>query len=472
LDEHREASAESSRGWTLDLHGDTIVAQSTPPGRSAIAIVRLSGKDAFAIAARVLEPSSIVPRQAALCAVRDTTTSQLLDRAVVITYPGPRSYTGEDLVEIATHGGFAVPALVTGALISAGAREALPGEFTRRAVLHGKMDVVQAEAIGDLIDARSQAMHHAAMAQLDGGLSRRIASLRDGVIHVEALIAYDIDFPEEDDGPIDPRRIRDATEQTIGAIDRLLATAPVGELVREGAVVVIAGLPNAGKSSLFNALLGQARAIVTDVPGTTRDALEAVVDVGPWPLRLIDTAGLRETEDVIERLGIEVSEQWLARAHVVLACGDDAGRLDDIARRVQALTDVPVIPVRTKADLGGADSMASAEPAGDDGDIAVSAVTGDGLAALTAAVVRVLADRYGAPSADVPLLTRARHQRALREARDELMSFRRAWEDEHLPAPIAAVHLRAAAGALESVIGAVDVEDVLDRLFSTFCVGK
>ena len=338
-------------GAALPGADDTIAAVATPAGRGAVALVRLSGERAFAVAERVVRPWPIPDRVATLCAVREPAGGALLDRALVTAFAGTRSYTGEPLVEIATHGGVVVPAAVLAALVAAGAREALPGEFTRRAVLHGKLDVVQAEAVADLVDARSGAMHQAALAQLDGGLSRRVARLREELLEVEALLAYDIDFPEEDDGPVPAARVAGAAARVLAQIEALLATAPAGEAVREGALVVIAGAPNAGKSSLFNALLGRARAIVTSVPGTTRDALEATIDAGRWPLRLVDTAGLRETSDVVERLGIEVSERYLADAQVVLACGETDEALAECVARVRALTAAAVVPVRTKGDL-------------------------------------------------------------------------------------------------------------------------
>ena len=206
-----------------------------------------------------------------------------------------------------------------GACIRLGARAARPGEFSRRAVLLGRMDLLQAEAVADVIEARTHAMQRQALAQLDGGLSRRLLALRDEVIQLEALLAYDIDFPEEDDGPIAPERVTTAARALGEALEALLRTAPRGAMVRDGALVVIAGPPNAGKSSLFNALLGESRAIVTAVPGTTRDAIEALLDRGSGilPLRLVDTAGLRDTDDEVERLGIEVSGRYLAQAQVV-----------------------------------------------------------------------------------------------------------------------------------------------------------
>lgn len=391
-----------------------------------------------------------------------------LDHALVTLFPAPHSFTGEDTVEFSTHGGYVVPASIVAALTSSGARQALAGEFTRRAVLNAKLDIIQAEAIGDLIDATSLVMQRTSLSQLDGGLSRRLMDLRNDLLDLEALIAYDVDFPEEDDGPIPRARIERATASIAKALQALLATVPAGELIREGATVVIAGPPNAGKSSLFNALLGRSRAIVTEIPGTTRDALEAVVDSGGWPLRLVDTAGLRDTGDRIERLGIEVSERYLAAAQVVLACGDDRQALEYTRDAVARHTTAPVVKVRTKADLVTNGEQTSLG----EGIVWVSAIDGTGLQALLAAVNECIDERYGAISPDMPVLTRARHRAALEAGLSEIEHFRAAWTAKKLPVTVAAVHLRTAVHALEELIGTVDVDDVLDRVFSSFCVGK
>lgn len=491
-------------GGALPGSEDVIVAIATAPGRGALAVVRVSGAQAMEVAARIVRPWPLVPRRATLAHVHDPVSGDAVDQAMVVAYEAPATYTGEPLVELTTHGGVAAPAEVLAALVAAGAREALPGEFTWRAVLNGKLDLLQAEAVADLVDASSGAMRRAALAQLDGGLSRRVHALRDAVLDVEALIAYDIDFPEEDDGLIPRARIRTACARAVAGIDALLATASAGELAREGALVVIAGVPNAGKSSLFNALLGRQRALVTPVPGTTRDAIEATMDVGAWPVRLVDTAGLRETTDVVERLGIEVSERYLAAAELVLACGETDDEVRRAAEVAGGMTEATVVPVRTKADLedvadgarasdveAGTDALGvpprhhhGATPAIDhhrasaanieSAPLRVSAERGDGLGALVSAIEAALSARHGAiaASAETPLVTRTRHRRALEEARSELDAFARAWDEEELPAPVAAVHLRSAVHALESLVGSVDVEDVLGRLFSTFCVGK
>jgi tRNA modification GTPase len=436
------------------------VAVATAEGRGAIAVVRVSGPSAFRIAGQHVTPWPPEYRQVTLGTVRNR-NGELLDEALITTFVAPASFTGEDVVEIATHGGAVVPTLVLAALIGSGARMALPGEFTRRAVLNGKLDLIQAEAIGDLIDSTSRAMQRVAVTQLDGGLSRRINELRDLVIGLEALIAYDIDFPEEDDGPIPRKRVEVATQEILGSLSALLATATTGELVRAGALVVIAGAPNAGKSSLFNAMLGQARAIVTEVPGTTRDAIEAVLDAGPWPLRIVDTAGLRDTSDVVERLGIEVATRYLGAADVVLACGESS---EDVARTtsiVAELTGATIIGVRTKGDLAKVRK-----------DGSVSATTGEGIAELLGSIAGIVSERYGGASLDAPVLTRERHRFCVEAAQKEMLLFSSALMDDALPASIAAVHLRSAANALADVTGTIDVEDILDRLFRTFCVGK
>jgi tRNA modification GTPase len=338
--------------------------------------------------------------------------------------------------------------------------------------MNGKLTLAQGEAIGDIIDATSRSAHRLALDALDGGLVRRVLALRDALLEVEALLAYDIDFPEEDDGPVAPERIARSAGDVSELLDALIATAPAGELVRDGALVVLAGPPNAGKSSLFNALLGDARALVTPIPGTTRDAIEAVIDAPGFPLRLVDTAGLRESTDTIEKLGIEVSERYLARAQVVLACGERPADVEATMARIAAISSAPTIGVLTKGDLP--DSSASAAAPGQDTRrfVRVSAETGAGLDALLGRVEETLAASFTVVAADTPVVTRARHLAALRVARAEMREFSENWRNGDLPAPVIAVHLRAAVSALEELVGAVDTEDVLDRVFRSFCVGK
>lgn len=454
-------------GSSLAGADDTIVALATAPGRAAIAVTRISGANAFDLGGRLFSCWPIEARRATLCRISDE-AGEIIDHGLVTTFHGPDSFTGEDIVEVSTHGGSYVAVRLVNALIALGAREATAGEFTRRAVLNGKLDITQAEAIGDLIDARSKSMHKTALGQLDGGLSRRIDLLRSQLLSVAAMIAYDIDFPEEDDGPVPRERIARETEKSLLLLDQLLSTIPAGEMIREGAIVVIAGEPNVGKSSLFNALLGQSRAIVTEIPGTTRDAIEGFIETSRWPLRLVDTAGFRETSDKAEQMGIEVSEAYLQRAHLVLACGDSDASIKRTLNALDGKSTGRTILVRTKADQLGEDDEASSTA----GDLCTSAETGLGLQELLGLIDESLSDTVGAAVADVPVLTRTRHIRAIQEARAELMMFDEMWETKQLPAPVAAVHLQTAIVALEGLVGVVSTEDVLDRVFSSFCVGK
>lgn len=445
---------------------DTIVALATSPGRSAIAVTRISGPGSLSLAGRVVAPWPIEARRVVLCRISDN-SGDTIDHGLVTAFFSPDSFTGEDTVEFSTHGGSYVAARLINALIALGAREAKPGEFTRRAVLNGKLDITQAEAIGDLIDARSRSMHKAALGQLDGGLSRRIELLRSQLLSVAAMIAYDIDFPEEDDGPVPRERIASETTAILRSLDQLLETIPAGEMIREGAVVVIAGEPNVGKSSLFNALLGESRAIVTEIPGTTRDAIEGFIETANWPVRLVDTAGFRETSDKVERMGIEVSESYLQRAHVVLACGDSHASIERTMAALEGKSKSPLLHVRTKADLASTGLEIS-----DHAEVRVSAETGAGLGELLDLIDESLSEAVGETVLETPILTRTRHIRAIQEARDELMLFAEMWEKASLPAPVAAVHLQTATAALESLVGVVSTDDVLDRVFSSFCVGK
>lgn len=459
------------------LAADTIAAVATAPGRGAVALLRVSGPAAFPLLRR-LSPAAgeVRPRVQRLLALRHPDTGELLERALVTCFPAPASYTGEDVVEIATHGGILSPQLVLDALLAAGARPAQPGEFTRRAYLNGKMDLLQAEAVLDLVDGRSRALHRAAVHQLERGLSRRVDELRAALVGAEALLVYAIDFPEEDEPPVPPARMRAGAADVLARIDALLATAPEGEMLRDGALTVLAGRPNSGKSSLFNALLGVERAIVTEIPGTTRDALEAGVTLDGYPYRLVDTAGLRETEDRVEGIGIEVARRYLAAADLVLFCVEAGREMEDDERAfLSGLDPARVVLVRTKADAS-ADIPASPPPdavaSGEGGEtVAVSAATGAGLPALRDSLLRKAFGGIRGEPEEAPLVTRARHTRALHAARDEVAAFLAAMDDG-VPMEFAATHLRAAAGSLEDLIGIVDVEDVLDRVFGDFCIGK
>lgn len=439
---------------------DPIAALATVPGRSALAVIRVSGQGTFDTVARVIEGFVVEPARTARLAVFQAADGQPVDRGLYLTYPRPHSYTGQDLVELTCHGGLLVPAQVLASLHAAGARPAAPGEFTRRAVLTGKMDLVQAEAVGDLIAATAPAQGRSALHRIEGGLSSRLNALRDGLIELQAMLAYAVDFPEEDDGAIPPERLRTLRARLEKDVAALLATAPMGKRLHEGALVVLAGRPNAGKSSLFNALLGLERALVTEVPGTTRDTIEAGVEMNGWPVRLADTAGLWEAPTRLDQLGVEVSRRYLEAADLVLLCVEAGRPLG--ADEQQIVSERPTVVARTKLDL---------LPYAGEG-VGVSAVSGAGLDSLRNAMVGRLFPPAGRSYASLePMLTHERHRTALGRALEALRQTTAQLGDDG-EAVLAAHHVRTAILAVDELIGVVDVEDVLDRVFRTFCVGK
>lgn len=490
-------------------HPDTIAAISTAPGPAALAVVRLSGPDVPAVAERLIGDVPPVGSPS-LRWLHDPGTGEPVDQVVVTLYRAPRSYTGEDMLELSCHGGTLAPQLVLDAALAAGARPAAPGAFTRRAYLNGKLDLLQAEAILDLVEGRSTVQHRVALHQLDRGLSKRIEELREAVVACEALLVYEIDFPEEDEGSLAPERVADAARDVLARIDRLLDTADQGEMLREGALSVIAGRPNTGKSSLFNALCGSERVIVTEEPGTTRDAVEALISLDGYPFRLVDTAGLREGAGRVERIGIEVARRYLASADLVLFCVE-AGRpiAPEEAAFLADLLPEAVILVRTKADLAprvtrvstapphpverrhgeaspatrgtrrapeaahAAGAHLSGDPVAEGAavEVPVSTLTAEGLADLRARLIERAFSGALPLAAEGAMVTRRRHARALRQARDELSGFLEARSGRLAP-EVAATHLRAASEALEELLGVVAPEEVLTRVFSEFCIGK
>jgi tRNA modification GTPase len=441
------------------MFSDPIAALATPPGRSALAVIRLSGKGALEIAGRVIAGFRSEPARRATLATFHDADGQPIDRGVYTVYPAPHSYTGEDLVELSCHGGLFAPFRVLAALHGAGARPAAPGEFTRRAVLNGKLDLLKAEAVGDLIDATAPAQAAAALRQLEGGLSRRLLSLRESLIELQAFLSYNIDFPEEDDGAVPLDQITRRLDEIRAAVAHLLSTAPSAERLRQGALLVFAGRPNAGKSSLFNALLGSDRALVTEIAGTTRDAIEAHTDFLGWPVRLVDTAGLWNAPERIDRLGIEVSRRYLAAADLVLFCVEAGREMEEDEKTIAR--ERPVLVVRTKSDL--------TQHAGE--GLVVSVVTGEGLDCLRRrAAERVFGDQLRLGDLE-PALTRERHRIALARAQEALTA---ALPHLHQAGEIVlgAHQLQEATAALDELIGVVDIEEVLDRIFGSFCVGK
>jgi len=434
-------------------------------------VVRVSGSGSFAIAAELgLPPAG--PRVTQYATVLHPVTGLPVDEVVAVRFKAPASYTGEDMLELSCHGGALAPQLVLEAVCAAGSRPAEPGEFTRRAFLNGKMDLMQVEATLDLIEARSPAMHRAALFQLERGLSRRIEELRQGLLELQGLLAYDIDFPEEDDGPVPADRIDGTAIRLSGQLARMLDLVPEGELLRDGALTVIAGRPNAGKSSLFNTLLGFERAIVTEEPGTTRDAIEAHVSVAGYPFRVVDTAGLGEDPGRVEKMGIEVARSYLERADIVLLCVE-AGR-EPGADEMEFLAEYRrtdgsgIVVLRTKADLHPNSGQAKA--LGLRTEVCISARTGAGIPELREALLQKAFSGIRGEE-EVPIVTRERQVRCLTKAWEDVEAFRAA-RAKGLPSEVAGTHVQDATLALEDLLGTVTTDDVLDVVFGSFCVGK
>jgi tRNA modification GTPase len=442
---------------------DTIFALSSAPGRAGVAVFRVSGPDAR----RVLEAvagSCPPPRKAVLRGFRDA-AGEIFDRGLALWFPGPASFTGEDSAELHAHGGPAVIEAAARALSAAGARPAEAGEFTRRAFEHGKLDLTEAEGLADLIDAETEAQRSQALAQMTGALRSLYESWRADLLAALAALEGAIDFPDEDDVP------EALADRAAGPIASLVATMEAhldddrrGERVREGFTIALIGPPNAAKSSLLNALAGHEAAIVTDIPGTTRDVVEVRLVLGGFAVILADTAGLREASDVVESEGVR---RALARAE----SADLRLGLADVSRETlpvelaRTLTAGDAL-IRSQADLGPATPIAAPE-----GVVVfeLSVKTGAGIADLEAFLEQAVQGRLGAREA--PALSRARHRRGVEAARDALSRAEMVLAaGGH--AELAALEVRAAVRALEALTGRIDVEDVLGAVFSQFCIGK
>lgn len=432
----------------------TIFALATPPGRGAIAILRLSGPQTDGALAALSAPG-LTPRMASLRTLRHT--GQTLDQALVLRFPAPNSYTGEDCAELHLHGGRAIVEAVSQALVDLGLRPADPGEFTRRAFENGRMDLAQAEAVADLIDAETAAQAAQALGQLDGALSQTYAGFRRDLLKALTLVEAEIDFPDEEVPDNLSRTAGPVLDGLIGDLNAALADARRGERVREGYRIVLIGETNAGKSSLFNALVAREAAIVTPIAGTTRDVLDADLVIGGYAVTLSDTAGLRDSDDPVEQEGVRRARLRAQGADLrlwVRGPGDPDGSAAEFVRPEDLL-------VFTKADIDRA-----APPPGREA-VVVSTETGEGLSALHEWIAARLArDLAGA---DFPAVTRDRHRRRLSEALAAVTEARAALD---IAPEIAGDDLRRAADALARVTGAIGVEDVLGEVFSTFCIGK
>jgi tRNA modification GTPase len=426
---------------------DTIVAIATPPGRGGIGVVRISGPQATEIVGRLIEHAGrLEPRRAVFTRLSDAST--IRDQIVVTSFPAPHSYTGDDVMEVSAHGSPVILRAIVDAAMMSGARLAEPGEFTLRAFLNGRVDLMQAEAVADLIDAVTPEQARLAFDQLEGTLTRRIAELDASLFDLIARLEASVDFPDEGYHFVEAAEVTAVLDALIARMSGLLADARRGRLVREGLQVAIVGRPNVGKSSLFNALVGSSRAIVTDRPGTTRDLVTEVVDIEGLKVTLVDTAGLRDTADVVEAEGVARSERARQAADLVLVVVDQ----DDPIRQ-----DTKHFVVQSKVDLGRPDR-----------GVRVSATTGDGLEALRHAMVAALDIE---PRRDQPQIANVRHAGLVEKAIDALNRARSAARVETAEEFVLA-DLQDARTALEEITGRRAPEDLLAHIFSRFCVGK
>lgn len=452
---------------------DTIAAIATPLGEGGLAVIRLSGPQALAMADRCFVPhgkSSLKPSAAPTHTIHYGHVEKgcrVVDEVLVAVMRAPRTFTREDVVEITCHGGLLPAKLVLDAVLEAGARLAQPGEFTRRAFLNGRLDLAQAEAVADLIHARTELALTAANEQLAGKLSQRINQLRDDLVKTLAHVEAHIDFPDEDIAPDTKAQLLKRLEQGIAFMDELLRTANEGQILRRGIRVAIIGRPNAGKSSLLNQLLGHERAIVSPVPGTTRDTIEETANIRGLPVVFIDTAGLREAGDLVEAEGIRRSHESLARAELILHVLDasepltteDERHLADFATKKRLL-------VGNKTDLPRKLEI----PACADSLVPVSCVTGAGIESLKDAIKQVAWS--GEIRAEMlQVMINSRHQEALKRARDAVVRTVDALRGD-LTLELAALDLRIAVNAVGEIVGKTSTEDLLDSIFSQFCIGK
>ncbi len=445
---------------------DTIAAVSTPAGRGGLGVIRLSGEQAREIAARMLRfphPPAWKPWTVTMADLPDE-NGATVDRVIVTFFAAPKSYTAEDVVEISCHGSPAVLRYALERACSSGARLAEPGEFTLRAYLRGRIDLPQAEAVRDLIEATTLYQARIAARQAEGSVSRRLQPVKEYLLELIALLEAGIDFAEDDIDVAPQQEILQRIEPVHSAVCALIASFAYGKLVHNGFTLAIVGRPNVGKSSLFNRLLEQDRAIVTEIPGTTRDLVSENAAIEGIPVRFLDTAGIRSSDDRVESLGIERSYQAMADADLTLVVVDASVPLEAADRELleRARAQGRHLIAANKSDLPHSAAV--------EGSIAVSALTGSGIAALRGAIIQTLAPR-GHIEQEGGFITSLRHEQLLQESREALEQARRATE-LGIPHEMLLLDLYAALRPIDAITGATTADDILNRIFSTFCIGK
>lgn len=448
---------------------DTICAISTPAGTGGIAVARVSGKDAFSLVNSIWQGKDlekVESHTAHLGTVCDS-NGQALDQAVATVFHGPNSFTGDNVVEISVHGSRWIQQQLIGALTAAGARLALPGEFTQRAYAAGKLDLAQAEAVADMIASSSRAAHKLAFNQMRGGYSRQIAAMRDELVDLASLMELELDFSEEDVEFASRKRLLELSESLSTRLRSTAASFSAGQAIKDGIPIAIIGATNAGKSSLLNMLVGDDRAIVSDIHGTTRDIVEDTATIGDYLVRFLDTAGLRKTDDPIEQIGIERSRQAASKALIVLYVVDSSDAIpESIEADIVGINPDNVIIVANKSDLVLAipdkTSLSSCEI------VHCSALTGAGVESLRQAIALRIA---GLTNQDNLTVANARHAQAMSDAADSLEALNRALWD-NIPTDLAAQDLRQAIFHLSSITGQITTPEILSTIFSRFCIGK
>ncbi len=466
------------RLYPAEFDDQPIVGLATPPGRSGVAVIRISGRDFLKRITPLLRLPSGDPFLSSLLAPRalirvdlmDPEDDAVLDRIMAVHFPGPRSFTGEDVLELQGHGSPAVVQRTMELLLEAGIRPALPGEFSRRAFLAGKMDLTQAEGLMQLVEASSLRAAKAAQRQMGGALAREVAAIRDQLIDILAHLEANLDFSDEEIEPDDEARLAARLCDVLDHVEQLQAGADRGRVLREGFHLAIAGRPNVGKSSLFNRLIGMEKAIVTDVPGTTRDLIENQIQVGGIPILLIDTAGIRQSDEMVERIGIDRAEKAIVEADGVLFVADaSSGLVPEDQRILEIITDSQGIFIWTKIDLCAEGALPMVAPWGEKWVITLSCKNGQGLDKLPSFFKSRFMTRFG--EGDDPFLLEARHQEALAKAETAL---KRALGliAQMAPEEVVVMEVREALNHVGSLSGQVSYNELLDRIFGSFCIGK
>lgn len=451
---------------------DTIAAVSTPPGNGGIGIVRVSGDKATAIGSTIFKPlhsGGLLSHRFYFGAIIDPESGEIIDEAMAVLMRAPRSYTREDVLELHCHGGWLLVERVLSLALSAGARLADPGEFTRRAYINGRIDLVQAEAVMDIISSKTEAALQLAQSQREGLLSRRIEEIRLHLLGAIALVEAYIDFPDEGLGETDLGKIREHVELALGDIGELLDTYQEGQILRDGISVLIIGKPNVGKSSLLNRLLNENRAIVTHIPGTTRDIIEETVNFDGLPVRLLDTAGIRHTDDLIEQEGINRALDKIILADLVIFVLDTSRPFSQEDQLIlDALSGRKFIAVLNKSDLPR--ELALPQESRFDLQVHIAAYTGVGIDTLKQSVCEHFYHGTNIDRREFIAISRVRHRDALVVADRALQRFSESIDECNLE--LMAIDLRDALDAVGSVTGQTTTDDVLDAIFSSFCIGK